>query len=334
MMTLRQMWRAGFVAMVAALAIMSSAHAADSKLLPDDTEIVFSINVQQILGSELVKANKEVMDQLKFALVNDAGDDAADVFKKYLKTSGFDIFHDLHSVTVAGNGGKEPTVFIVRGRFDADKLAATAAQAAKDNSGTIKVTKSGDRNVYEFAANSGNKAFASVVDGKVLVVTSSAAGLSDALERLAGTKKANLKKEFAVLLDTVNDQQSLNFVATGTALAKAAQNEQVPNGQAAAMALQNIDGLSGALTVTKEVQFQIGINARDEAGAKKMAQDGTGMLLGAQFLMAQQAKKDDKLAPLIDIVKTLRITTQGSNVLLRGNVSFDVVEKLMKNFNQ
>jgi hypothetical protein len=336
MMTLRQMWRAGFVAMVGALAIISSIQAADSNILPDDTEIIFSINVRQILGSELVKANKEVMDQLKFALVNDAGDDAADVFKKYLKSTGFDLFHDLHSITVAGNGSKEPTVFIVRGTFDADKLAATAAQAAKDNPGTIKITKSGDRNVYEFAATGANKGigFATLVDNKVLLATSSAAGLSDALERLAGTKKASLKKEFAVLLDTVNDQQSVNFVATGAALAKVAQNEQVPNGQAAAMALQNIDGMSGALTVTKEVQFQIGINAHDEASAKKMAQDGTGMLLGAQFLMAQQAKKDDKLAPIVDIVKTLRITTQGSNVLLRGNVSFDVVEKLMKNFNQ
>jgi hypothetical protein len=331
MMTWRQIWRGGLLLALGALATLPAARAADSKLLPDDTELVFSINVRQILDSELVKANKEAMDQAKLALENEAGDNAA---MKYLKSTGFDIFRDLHSITVAGNGGKEPTVFIIRGTFDPAKLAATAEQAAKENPGTIKITKSGERNVYEFAANSASKAFASVVDGKMLVVTASESGLTDALERLAGNKKTTLKKEFAVLLDTVNDQQSVNFVATGAALAKLAQNEQVPNGQAAAMALQNIDGLSGALTVTKEVQFQIGINARDEAGAKKMAQDGTGMLLGAQFLMAQQAKKDDKLAPLIDIVKTLRITTQGSNVLLRGNVSFDVVEKLMKNLNR
>ena len=57
------------------------------------------------------------------------------------------------------------------------------------------------------------------------------------------------------------------------------------------MALQNIDGLSGALTVTKDVQFQIGINARDEAGAKKMAQDGTGMLLGPRVFDGSTSKK-------------------------------------------
>ncbi len=313
------------------LAVLSAARAADSKLLPDDTQVVFSINVRQILDSELVKANKDAMDQAKLALENEAGDNAA---MKYLKSTGFDIFRDLHSITVAGSGDKEPTVFIIRGSFDPAKLDATARQAANDNPGSIKISKSGERPVYEFAANGANKAFATLVDNKVLVATSSAAGLSDALERLAGTKKPSLKKEFAVLLDTVNDRQSINFVATGAALAKLAQNEQVPNGKAAAVALQNIDGLSGALTVTKDVQFQIGINARDEAGAKKMAQDGTGMLLGAQFLMAQQAKKDDKMAPLIDVVKTLRITTQGSNVLLQGNVSFDVVEKLMKNLNR
>src|SRR5207253_1867813 len=143
-----------------------------------------------------------------------------------------------------------------------------------------------------------------------------------------------LKKEFAALLDTVNDKQSINFVGTGAALAKLIENLPVPNGDAAAGALQNIDGISGAITIKKEVQFQLGVNAKDEAGAKKMAQDGTGMLLGVQFLVAQQAKQDAKFAPVVDIVKTLRITNQGSNVILRGTVSLDVIEKLMKNIPQ
>jgi len=159
-------------------------------------------------------------------------------------------------------------------------------------------------------------------------------GLKDGLARVTGNQKPDLKKEFAALLDTVNKQQSVSFVATGAALSKLMEGAPVPNGEAAAMALKNIDGLSGALTVGKEIGFQLGINAKDEAGAKKMAQDGTGMLLGVQFLVNQQAKKDDKFAPVVDIVKTLRIANQGSNVILTGTVSMDVIEKLMKNVPQ
>jgi len=50
--------------------------------------------------------------------------------------------------------------------------------------------------------------------------------------------------------------------------------------------------------------------------------------------VSQQAKKDEKFAPVVDIVKTLRITNQNTNVILRGTVSLDVIEKLMKNIPQ
>ena len=51
-----------------------------------------------------------------------------------------------------------------------------------------------------------------------------------------------------------------------------------------------------------------------------------------QFLVGQQVKKDEKLAPLLDVVKTLRITAQGTNVVLRGAASLEVIEKLMSNY--
>ena len=331
MRTLRRLLSASMVVWLGTLALVSAIRAADSKLLPDDTEVVFSINVRQILDSELVKANKDAMDQAKTALDNEAGDNPA---MKYLKSAGFDLFRDLDGITVAGNGGQEPAVYIIRGNFDPDKFAAAARQAAKDNPDMVKITTSAGRTVYEFKSPAGKTDFAQLVGGKALVASSTAAGLRDQLERLAGSKKSKLKKEFAVLQGTVNDRQSINFVATGAALARLAQNEQVPNRKMVAEALKNIDGLSGALTVGKEVRFELGINAKNEAGAKKMAQDGTSMILGFQFLLNLQAAKDEKLAPLVDAVKTLRITTRGSNVLLRGTVSFDVVARLMKSLNQ
>ena len=86
--------------------------------------------------------------------------------------------------------------------------------------------------------------------------------------------------------------------------------------------LQNIEGLSGAINVGKEVQFQFDIYSKDEASAKKMEQDGK--VIGVTLLIRYA---------LFDIAKTLRITNQGSNVLVRGTVSPEVIEKLMKNFD-
>jgi hypothetical protein len=319
------------IVLAAALSSVSTVRAVDPKYLPSDTEIVFTINLKQILDSEVFKANKDAVEQGKAALENQAGDNPV---MQYLKNAGFDIFRDLQSVTMANNGGKDPTAVIIEGTFNPAKFKATAEEAARENPATLKISKAGAQTIYEITPPGDKTAFATLVGGKVLYAALTQEELASALERLAGTKQSNLKKEFAVLLDTVNNKQSVSVVGTGAALAKLVQGAPVPNGEAVAAVLQNIDGLSGAITVGKEVQFQLGVNAKDEAGAKKMAQEATGMLLGVQFLTAQLATKDEKLAPLVEIAKTLRITNQGSNVLLRGTVSLDVIEKLMKNVPQ
>ena len=331
MRTKGRVWQAALV--LGVLAAYSSVRAADLKYLPADTEIVFTVNVKQILDSELFKANKEALDHAKTLLDNAAGNNPA---QQYLKKAGFDVFRDLHSLTFANSGSKDPAAgfIIIEGKFNPDKFTITAEEAARDSADTIKITKSGGQTIYEITPPGERMLYATLLEGKVLLAAGNKDALLEAVGRAAGTKRATRKKEFTGLLGTVNNKQSINFVATGAALAKLSEGAPVPNGEAATAALQGIEGLSGAITITKEVQFQLGVNAKDEAGAKKMAQDGTGMLLGVQFLIGQQAKKDEKFAPVVDIVKTLRITNEGSHVLLRGVVSLDVIEKLMKNIPQ
>src|SRR5262245_58516414 len=97
---------------LAALAFTASLQAADPKYFPPDTEIVFSINVKQILGSELLKANKDKLEQLKELIKSQLPGDA--VAQKYLEKMGFDPFKDLTSVTIAMPPSKDPdAVFII-----------------------------------------------------------------------------------------------------------------------------------------------------------------------------------------------------------------------------
>src|SRR5438132_9933177 len=133
MSTLHRTW---LVALILGLAAVSTAGALEPKYLPNDSEMVFTVNLRQILDSDLFKTNKDAVAQGKAALENQAGDNPV---MKYLKNAGFDIFRDLQSITVANNGGKDPTAIIIEGAFNPAKFKATAEQAAKENPATLKI---------------------------------------------------------------------------------------------------------------------------------------------------------------------------------------------------
>src|SRR5262249_47295568 len=106
-------------AALAVAALAAPARAADlDPYLPADTEVVVTVNVRQLLGSELLK--KLGLDKAKEALKD------LDQVKTVLDELGFDPFKDLDRLTVAGPGGTEQDrgLIIARGRFDPDKFKA------------------------------------------------------------------------------------------------------------------------------------------------------------------------------------------------------------------
>ena len=79
--------------------------------LPNDTpvpEIIASLNVRQLLASELAASHKEFVDQYKtmVSLAIQGNEEA----KSYLDALSFDLFRDIHHVTVAS--GAEPAASI------------------------------------------------------------------------------------------------------------------------------------------------------------------------------------------------------------------------------
>lgn len=331
---MRMVRRASLVAVALSLLwAAGSARAVDPKLFPNDTEFVLRVNLKQIMESELVKAQKEFLDQAKGLLEQRIGDNPG---QKYLKEAGFDPLKDLHAVTVAGPGSKDLNqgCIILEGRFEPAKFNAAVEKAAKDSPDLLKVSKAGNASIYEISPPGERQVFAALAGETTLIVTPTKEALMDALARAQGTKRSNMKKEFKALLETLTDKQSIGVAATGAALGKLMENSNDPNAAAAAQLVQTIEGLSGAITIRKDIQFQLGVNAADEATAKQMAQLGNGGLFAIRNMAAAKAKEDEKFAPLVDIAKTLRLSTQGSNILLRGEVSLDVIEKLMKNLPQ
>src|SRR5206468_3816222 len=92
------------------LAWLAPARAADvDKYLPNDTEILVTINLRQILDSALVK--KYAVEHLKTAIKSSAETE------QVLTAIGLDPMTDVQSIALAGPGGDEPDkgLFIVRG---------------------------------------------------------------------------------------------------------------------------------------------------------------------------------------------------------------------------
>lgn len=304
----------------------SQAAAVEPKYLPGDTELMLAVNLKQMLSSEIAKQYKALIDQGRGALEAQIQNDPN---AKLLEKSGFDLFRDLHSVTVTTNGGKdlEKVSVVIEGKFNPAKIQAVAEEVAGQNAEVLKISKIGDTRVYEITPPGKKQAFAALVGDSVLIVSPTQAALKEAV---AGAGGKGLKAGFKSLLKTVNNKQSLSFAATGTAIATLLENAPVPNADALAGTLQGIDGISAAITLAKDIQFQLAVNAKDEETAKKTVALGNFGLLTIRTLAAQEAKKNEQLQPLVEVSKTLRITSEGNNVVLRGEVSLENLEKLIK----
>src|SRR4051794_22276757 len=107
------------LALVLAVALTSVARSqsAATKYVPSDTEVVFTVNFEQILASEVAQSNKELVQQARSMLESKLQEVGA---QQYLQKAGVDLFRDLRSVTVAGPGTKDPSkvIVLIEGKFD------------------------------------------------------------------------------------------------------------------------------------------------------------------------------------------------------------------------
>src|SRR5262249_24390909 len=317
---------------LAALALSASLHAADPKYFPPDTEIVVSINVKQILGSELLKANKDKLEQFKEMIKSQLPGDAQ--AQKYLERMGFDPFKDLTSITIAMPPSTDPDALfvIVEGAFNQEKIQGVAERVAQEHGEVFKIGKVGKYKIYEISPEGEKKVFATLLNDNTMVACTSEGAVKAAINRATGGQRADLKKEITSLLQTTSPKQSLSFVTTGSALVKLAETAPVPN-QQALQSLQSIEGISGAITINKDVQLQLGVSAKDAATAKDFAQKANFGLNMVRLLVNQKVQQDERLQPVADAVKTLRATSEGSALILRAEMSFENIQKLMQNFN-
>jgi hypothetical protein len=317
------------VCMLGLAVLAAPARAVDPKFLPDDAELVLTINLQQILNSELAKANKDVVTRLKFLLDGQLADAGA---QRYLERIDFDLFRDVTNITIATDGGKMPSFILLEGKFNAEKINAIGEEASRDNAEHIKGVKIAGQQAFEIRINADDRpVFAGVLGKDKLIAADSKDGFADAVSRIKGSAQpSKLKKELRDLLGPAAAKQSIILATTGPALVKLLDGTPVPNIEDLQEVLGGVTALNVAIAMDKNATFELVVNSRDKKSADEMAKLAGVGVAGAKLLLKKKVETDPQYAPALDIVSTLRVTSQGTNFVLRGEVAAAVLAKLLK----
>jgi hypothetical protein len=306
-----------------------SAHAADTKCFPDDIELVIGVNLKQIRSSKRILREKDALDQPRAILKRAAG--ALPVLA-CVQDAGLDLVDDLTAITMAGPPAKTPTVtfVVLEGDFGALKLADRFGALAKSRPEKVKAMVAADSvTIYQMTGASKAVHYGALVNGDTLIAATTREALIDALARCNGTRKSAMPKALKTLLEAGDDKHSIRFVATGRALSRLIESASIPNADSAVAALSASDGMSAAIRLTDEIDFDVGIHVRDAETASKIAESGVNGLRSLRVLAHQHAKEEKKLQPLAEIVDTLRITSKGPIILLRGGATLSAIESLL-----
>ncbi len=313
---------------LAALLLAAPARAATAdKLLPNDTEVIISLNFKQILTAPLTK--KLPLDKAKEALKEQG--EVQDV----LKDLAFDPFTDLDSITIAGPGGNEQDrgLVIVHGKFDVAKFQAKAKEVAKDMPDTLKIheVKGSEVSLYEVNAplpgqpGGGGPMYVALLGKDTLVASQGKDYVLDAVEKAAGKKKTALKsKDVEALIGRIPADQSIWLALPGSALSKsplAASNDD------AKQIIDAITDASASVAITKDVKAQLSITAKSADDAKMLSskiKDGLNTALGLALGLTQG---QPELEPLLDAVKKIKPTVKDKVVTVEVELAGGDIEK-------
>ncbi len=294
--------------------------------LPDDSEVVVTVNVRQILGSPLVK--KHGLQKAREALKD------FDQVEAILKDLGFDPFKDLERVTLASPGGteKDRGLLIVHGNFNLDKFKAKGEEAARDYPDYLKIHKvpagaGVTQVVYEVTPPDADMPIFVALPAKDTLLASPGKDyVVDAVKKAARKAKPALaSKEMQALLEKMDEKQSVALAALGSGLTKGGGGPAAVKAQA-----EKVEAVGGGVTVGDDLKVEIALAAKTAEGAKELHASLDKGLKQALALLSVLTSAQKELNPALEVVKTLRVSLRGKVVTLKGTVSADVLEDALK----
>ena len=298
---------------VSALCLAGSARAVEAdKLTPADADVVVSVNVRKILDSELFK--KYGKDDAEKALLDENA-------KKMLTAVGLDPLKDVDSILFTNAGiDKSRRLVVVRGKFDVDKIKATAEAVAKDKPDELKITKQDDLTIYEGKGDGKQTYYAHVVsDGKTVMASTDKSYLVQAVTN----RSAGASKELQSALNSLDGKDSIWMAMVVTDEMRKAMASS-PQGKELA---PKLEALTGTVNVANDVRTSLVIHTADD----KSAADVKKVLNQVKPILTLAANSDERVGPLVgDLMDNLKITTDKNSVNVNLTVTADLIEKATK----
>jgi hypothetical protein len=299
---------------VVAMCLAASARAVEAdKMIPGDAEAIVSINVRQLLDSDLFK--KYGKDEVEKSLQDEKA-------KKLLDALGLNPLKDIDSILVTSAGGTDkPKVLVVaRGKFDVSKIKSAAEDYAKTKPEDLKISKDGDVTIYEGKGDNGQKVFAHLVsDGKTLLASTDKDYLVNAIKNPSDGPSKELKGA----LTKVSGKESIWAAAVIT---EAMKQQMASNPQTKNLA-GKLESITGDINVGNDIALDLVIHTTDAMAAG----DVKKMLNQVKPILTLMAQSNEDAAPIVqDLIDNLKITTEQSSVKVSLKVSQDLIEKASK----
>ncbi len=217
------------------------------------------------------------------------------------------------------------------GKFDADKLEAKAKQYAKDSPGVVKSRMVGGIELWEIAVpGQTDHPYVAMLDKGTVMATIGESRALEALDKANGKKKTDLKDK--LVRDAVakmDPKAALQVVASGDQIIGESGMSDGKGGFTTKKISQRDQGVESIhITVTlgdADMHGEYVMTVKDADKAKETAksmQDGVDMFIKCAPGRAQQMKD---LLPLVQALKTIKITTTGDTVVMEGNATPEAV---------
>jgi len=286
------------------------------KWMVNDAEMVVSINVKQMVDSQLMK--KGGTDALKTVI------NGNEQVKGVLDATGIDPLKDVSSILVSGTVASAKDVkalVVIRGKFDLDKVHGAAEKFAKKNPDELKLSKDDKQNLYEVKIND-QTMFATFVDSTALVMTPSKEATLDAVKNV-GKKSAKVNKELRTAMSKFAGKESMAVALVVNEEMKKALGK-VPQAAEVAPKVQTITGL---ITLTDSATTKITVNTEDAKTAGRVL-----MLLNQLKALAElMVLNNEEVGPIAtEMLNALKISQDKSSVTASLAVTKAMIEKANK----
>lgn len=299
------------------------------KLLPAEADTVVSVNIKQILDTDIIK--KYALEQLKQAL---DGQDA----KKLLTEIGLDPLKDIDRVVVGANF-KSPAdikyLMIVHGNFDPDRLYKAAEKQSKVDADRFAMIKDGDTVVFKYTPENGeNPVYGTVVNDKTVIAASDRKMIANALKAAEAGKKAPIKTELADLVKRMDEKSSV--YACGLTKGKFDEFKLPPGGNIPVdlttimKLLPSTESLAVAVKIGADVSVDVTLGMKDNDAADEMRNALDELIKQVKPLAALAGAAQPQAKPLTDILNTVKTSAKDKDVTVSGKVTSANIGRMMK----